>query len=95
VQMGINQPRNDRAALKIDHTGLWAGKPTDVRGLTHGLDLPFVDGNGFLSGELRVHSEDPAIHEDRVRDLSPRGGGEQKQNDKNSLHKNELGPEGR
>src|SRR5207253_932538 len=69
MQMRINQSWNDSAALKIDHSRLWAGELPYVRDFAYGLDLPIVNGDGFLNGKLRVDGKDLAVDEDHVCNL--------------------------
>ena len=62
----IDQPRNDRAALQINHARFRTRQFFHFRAAAEGYDPAVADGQRFARGKLIVHGQDFAVQEDGV-----------------------------
>jgi hypothetical protein len=75
VDVGIHEPRDDRAPAEVDHLGVRVGTLADVlvgAGFEH---LAVADGDALRHRGPAVEGDHLAVHEDSVGALRVNGGG--------------------
>jgi hypothetical protein len=66
VRMGIEKPRQHRAALKIDALGRRSGRLEERRVLAHGGDEPRAHGDRLRQARARIERDDLAVVQDQI-----------------------------
>ncbi len=74
MHVGIDQTRDDRAALQIDHTRLGARKFSDVNVAANNHNFAIAYRDSLASRELIVDRQNLAVHQNRISALRPRRG---------------------